>query len=78
MIISYAKNLVFLKRTGPNLIEKILFKTIFVLIARFVENNELYADNSIKIYLDKPNMLLDTYKPLEKINKYKLKVNSKP
>ena len=67
-----------MKGTGPNLIEKILFQTIFVLIARFVENDEFYADNSIKIYLDKINILLDTYKPLQKNNKYKLKVNSKP
>ena len=40
--------------------------------------DELNADNSIKIYLDKINMLLDTYAPLKRINKYKLKVKSKP
>ena len=40
--------------------------------------NELNADNSTKIYLDKINMLLDTYAPLKKINKYKLKFKSKP
>ena len=36
--------------------------------------NELNADNLTKIYLDKINILLDTYPPLKKINKYKLKV----
>ena len=40
--------------------------------------DELNADNSIKIYLDKINMLLDTYAPLKRINKYKLKFKSKP
>ena len=40
--------------------------------------DELNADNSTKIYLDKMNMLLDTYAPLKKINKYKLKFKSKP
>ena len=39
--------------------------------------DELNADNSTKIYLDKINMLLDTYAPLKKINKYKLKFKSK-
>ena len=40
--------------------------------------NELNADNSTKIYLDQINILLDTYAPLKKINKYKLKFKSKP
>ena len=31
---------------------------------------ELNADNSTKIYLDKINMLLDTYAPITKISKY--------
>ena len=35
--------------------------------------DELNADNSTKVYLDKINLLLDTYAPLKKINKYKLK-----
>ena len=38
----------------------------------------LNADNSFKIYLDKINMLLDTDAPLKIINKYKLKLKSKP
>ena len=40
--------------------------------------NELNADNSTKIYLEKINILLDTYAPLKKVNKYKLKFKSKP
>ena len=39
---------------------------------------KLNADNSTKIYLDAINMLLDTYAPLKRINKYKLKFKSKP
>ena len=40
--------------------------------------NELNTDNSSKRYLDKINMLLDTYAPLKKNIKYKLKFKSKP
>ena len=40
--------------------------------------DELNANNSTKMYLDKINMLLDTYAPLKRINKYKLKFKSKP
>ena len=40
--------------------------------------DELNADNSTKIYLDKINMLFHTYAPLKRINKYKLKFKSKP
>ena len=40
--------------------------------------DEPNLDNSTKIYLDKINILLDTYAPLKKINKYKLKFKSKP
>ena len=40
--------------------------------------NKLNADNSTKMYLDAINMLLDTYAPLKRINKYKLKFKSKP
>ena len=38
--------------------------------------NELNADNSAKIYLDKIKVLLDIYACLKKINKYKLKCKS--
>ena len=44
----------------------------------FLKIDELNIDNSTKIYLDKINMLLDTYASLKKINKYKLKFKSKP
>ena len=37
-----------------------------------LEIDELNVDNSTKVYLNKINMLLDTYAPLKKINKYKL------
>ena len=37
----------------------------------------LNADNSTKSYLDKINILLDTYAPLKIIYKYKLKFTSK-
>ena len=43
-----------------------------------LKNDELNADNSTKIYLDKINLLLDIYTPLKTINKYKLKCQSKP
>ena len=32
--------------------------------------NELNVGNSTKIFLDKINMLIDTYAPLKRINKY--------
>ena len=38
--------------------------------------DDLNAEKSTKIYLDKINMLLDTYAPLKRINKYKLKFKS--
>ena len=44
----------------------------------FLKIDDLNVDNSAKIYLDKINMLLDTYAPLKRINKYKLKFKSKP
>ena len=58
-----------MKGTDPNLIEKILSQIIF---------DALNVDNSAKIYLDKIDMLLHTYLPLQKINKYELKFKSKP
>ena len=39
--------------------------------------DELNAHSSTKMYLDKINILLDTYTPLKTINKYKLKFKSK-
>ena len=40
--------------------------------------DELNVENSTKIYLGKINMLIDTYAPLKRINKYKLKFKPKP
>ena len=40
--------------------------------------DELNADNSIKKILNKINMLLDTYAPLKRVKKYKLKFRSRP
>ena len=40
--------------------------------------DELNTENSTKMFLDKINMLLDTYAPLERVKKYKLKFKSKP
>ena len=40
--------------------------------------DKLNADNSTKMYLDTINMYLDTYAPLKRINKCKLKFKSKP
>ena len=39
--------------------------------------DELNADNSTKTFLDKINMLLDTYAPLKRVKKYNLKFKSK-
>ena len=35
--------------------------------------DELYADSPTKMFLDKINMLLDTYEPLKKVKEYNLK-----
>ena len=43
-----------------------------------LKTDELNADNSTRMYLDKINMLLDTYAPLKRINKYTMKFKSKP
>ena len=43
-----------------------------------LKTDELNADNSTRMYLDKINMLLDTYAPLKRVNKYKMKFKSKP
>ena len=39
--------------------------------------DELNADKSTKIFLDKINMLLDTDAPLKRVKKYKLEFKSK-
>ena len=43
-----------------------------------LKTDELNADNSTKMYLDKINILLDSYAPLKRINKYRMKFKSKP
>ena len=43
-----------------------------------LKTGELNADNSTRMYLDQINMLLDTYAPLKRINKHKIKLKSKP
>ena len=43
-----------------------------------LKTHELNADNSTKTHLDKINMFLGTYATLERINKYKMKLKSKP
>ena len=43
-----------------------------------LKTDELNADNSIRMYLDKMNMLLDIYAPLKRVNKYNIKFKSKP
>ena len=42
-----------------------------------LKTDELNADNSTRIFLDKINMLSDTYAPLQRVNKYKMKFKSK-
>ena len=42
-----------------------------------LKTDELNADNSTRMYLDKINMLLDTYATLKIVNKYKMKFKSK-
>ena len=41
-----------------------------------LKTDEMNADKSTKIYLDKVNMLLESSAPLKKINKFKLKFKS--
>ena len=43
-----------------------------------MKTDELNADNSTRMYLDKINMLLDTYAPLKRVNKHKMKLKSQP
>ena len=43
-----------------------------------LKTDELNADNSTRVYLDKINILLDIYAPLKRFNKYKMKFKSKP
>ena len=58
--------------------ENFILDYFFVDWEDLLKTDYLNADNSTKIYLDKINMLLDTYAPLKRINKCKLKFKSKP
>ena len=43
-----------------------------------LKTDELNADDSVRMYLDKINILLSTYAPLKRVNKYKVKLKSRP
>ena len=43
-----------------------------------LKTDALNAYNSTRMYIDKINMLLNTYAPLKRIYKYKMKFKSKP
>ena len=60
-----------MKETSPYLIKKIIILNYFYVDWEdLLEIDDLKnADNSAKIYLDKINMLLDTYAPLKKKKK---------
>ena len=58
--------------------ESFILDYFSVYLEDLLKIDKLNADNSTKMYLDKINMLLDTYAPLKRINKYNLKFKSKP
>ena len=43
-----------------------------------VKNDELNVDYSAQMYIGKVNILLETYGPLKRIDKYKMSFKSKP
>ena len=53
--------------TGPILINKIILDYFSVDWEYLLKIDDLNADDSTKICLDKINMLLDTYAPLKRI-----------
>ena len=67
-----------MKGTGQNLMEKVFFNNFSVDWENLLKIDELNAEKSTQIYLDKINVSLDTYAPLNRINKYKLQFKSKP
>ena len=77
MAISQAMNLI-MKETGPNLIENFILDYFSADLEDLLKIDKLNADNSTKKFLDKINMLLDTFAPLKRITKYKLKFKSTP
>ena len=58
-----------MKETGPNLIENFILDYFFVEWEDFLKIDELNADKSTKKFLDKINMLLDTYALLKRVKK---------
>ena len=62
-----------MKEPVPNLIKKIILDYFSVDWEDLLKTDEINADNSTRMYLDKINMLLDTCAPLKRINKYKSK-----
>ena len=58
--------------------ENFILNNFFVDWEDMLKTDELNADNSTRMHLDKINMFLDTYVPLKRITKYKLKFKSKP
>ena len=60
-----------MKGTGPISSKKCYSRLFSVDWKDVLEIDELNADNSTKMYLDKINMLLNTYAPLKGIDKHK-------
>ena len=58
--------------------EHFILEYFFVDWEDLLKIDELNVDNSTRMYLDKINILLDTYAPLKRVNKYKMKFKSIP
>ena len=67
-----------MKEPVPNLIKKIILDYFSVDWEDLLKTDEINADNSTRMYLDKINILLDTYASFKRANKYKMKFKSKP
>ena len=67
-----------MKETGPNLIDNFVLDYFSADLEDLLKIDKLNADNLTKKFLDKINMLLDTYAPLKRVTKYNLKFKSKP
>ena len=67
-----------MKETGPNLIDNFVLDYFSADLEYLLKINKLNADNLTKKFVDKINMLLDTYAPLKRVTKYNLKFKSKP
>ena len=58
-----------MKETGPNLIENFILDYFSTDLEDLLKIDKLNADNSTKKFLDKINMLLDTFAPLKRVYK---------